>query len=49
MKSVFANSEIIVMISGGIMRMNGLGARFMLRLSSARLFFESAYEKFEGT
>ena len=35
-KSVFANSDILAMIFGGIMRMNGLWIRFIFCLSSDR-------------
>jgi hypothetical protein len=35
-KSVFANPDILAMISGGIMRMNGLWLRFMFRLITHR-------------
>ena len=37
-KLVFANSDILAMISGGIMRMNGLWTWLISRLSSARFF-----------
>ena len=41
-KSMFANPDIVAMISGGIMRMNGLWLRFMFRLISHRLIFNLA-------
>ena len=41
-RSVLANSDIVAMISGGIMRMNGLWVRFMFRFSSHRFIFSLA-------
>lgn len=40
-KSVFVYPDIFAMISGGIMRMNGLWVRFMFRFSSDRFFSSS--------
>ena len=41
-KSVFANLDIVAMISGGILRMNGLWLWFMFRLSSYRFIISLA-------
>ena len=47
LKLTFANREIVAVISGGIMRMNGLWLRFMFRLTCTFPHFESAYGIFE--
>ena len=56
-KSVFANPDIAAIISGGIMRMNGLCLRLMFRLSSHRFIsslamafsrFASSMQRLQG-
>ena len=50
-KSVFANLDIVAMISGGIIRLNGLWIRFMFRLSSHRfiLCLAMAFSRFTSS